>query len=97
MARPRFKQAQANIAAYVVALASLKLGDRLNLDRIWQRQAISKQLLDQLTQWADEAEKALQASAGGRMISEQAKRPECWRDVQDHSFSAPSGDIPELA
>lgn len=97
MVRPKFKQAQANIAAYLVSMVSHRFGSQTNLDRVWLRQGISKQLADQLEIWAYEVEKALIENANGRMISEQAKRPECWQAVRDHSFSKASGDIPEFA
>lgn len=97
MARPKFKQAQANIAAYVVSLLAFRLGDQTDLDRIWLRQGISKQLSGQLEVWAVEMERALIQDANGRMISEQAKRPECWHAVRDYSFSKASNDIPEFA
>ncbi|WP_413060855.1 AIPR family protein [Sphingomonas carotinifaciens] len=92
-----FQQAQANIAAYLVSVISDRLGSSINLDRIWDRQEISKELLAQLEVWAIEVEKALRADAGRRMISEQAKRPECWNSVRSYSFSKVRADIPELA
>jgi hypothetical protein len=91
-----FHQAQANIAAYLVAVVSNRLGDRINFSRVWDRQEISKELFSQLEDWALEVEKALRANAGARMISEQAKRPECWDAVRLSDFSAVRRGIPEL-
>lgn len=91
-----FAQAQANIAAYLVSVLAEELGDRLDLDRIWNRQEISPQLLRLMERWALEVEAALRSNAGPRMISEQAKRPECWDAVRAHPFSEPDADIPEL-
>lgn len=91
-----FQQAQANIAAYLVSVTSERLGDRINLDRIWDRQDISRELHSQLEKWALEVEAALRANAGARMVSEQAKRPECWDAVRRHPFSDVRPDIPEL-
>lgn len=92
-----FQQAQANIAAYLVSIVSDRLGDRLNLDRIWDRQDLSKELVRQLETWALEVETALRSNAGARMISEQAKRPECWEAMRRHRFSEIDDVIPELS
>lgn len=91
-----FQQAQVNIAAYLVSVVADRLGDRLNLGRIWDRQEISRELVSQLEAWALEVEAALRSNAGGRMISEQAKREECWEEVRQHTFSSPTQGIPEL-
>lgn len=91
-----FVQAQANIAAYTVSVLANRLGNRIDLDRVWSRQDISRQLHAQLETWAREVEQALRANSGARMISEQAKRRECWEAVRQHSFSAVAEDIPEL-
>jgi hypothetical protein len=91
-----FHQAQANIAAYLVAVVSNRFGDRINFSRVWDRQEISKELFSQLEEWALEVEKALRANAGARMISEQAKRPECWDAVRLSEFSDVRTGIPEL-
>ncbi len=92
-----FMQAQANIATYLVAILANRAGERLDLDRIWNRQAISPQLQAQLVTWAREVETALRSNSGARMISEQAKRPECWQAIRQYDFSDLRADIPELA
>ena len=92
----QFQQAQANIAAYLVAVVADRLGNRMNLDRIWERQEVSSQLQAQLESWAREVEMALRESAGARMISEQAKRPECWQAVRTTDFSEAGAGIPEV-
>lgn len=93
--RSHFKANQINITNYTVSLVSHKLGDRLNLDRIWESQAVSVQLYQQILQWAEEVAEVLEGGAGGRLISEWAKRPECWWMVRDASYSAARSDIPE--
>lgn len=93
----QFQQAQANIAAYLVAVVADRYGDRLNLSRIWDRQALSEQLQSQLEIWARQVDTALRQNAGARMISEQAKRVECWDAIRSHPFTAPELVIPELS
>ena len=94
--RPMFAAFQANVTAYTVSVLSKQLGDLIDLDRIWQQQTISTRLREQAEIWALEVNEALHASAGERMISEWAKRAECWEAVQRNTLSRPLNDIPEL-
>ena len=80
--RPMFQAFQANVTAYLVSLVANRLGDRLDLDRIWTHQNISSQLRQQLETWAVEVNRVLHQSTGGGMVSEWAKKPDCWVDVQ---------------
>lgn len=94
--RPMFQAFQANVTAYTVALLSEKLGSRIDLDRIWARQAISQELLSQIAVWAKEVNQALHSTAGGRMVSEWAKRPECKEAVMGANYSVAASNIPEV-
>lgn len=94
--RPMFPAFQANVTAYTVALISEKLGSRIDLERIWTKQAVSPEFLAQLAVWAKEVNEVLHNSAGGRMVSEWAKKPECKDEVMSASYSTPSSGIPEL-
>jgi hypothetical protein len=94
--RPMFQAFQANVTAYTIALVSLKIGPRLDLDRIWARQAASPELLTQIMAWAREINDALHRTAGGRMISEWAKKPECREVVLGATYSEAAAGIPEL-
>jgi len=94
--RPMFQAFQANVTAYTVALLSEKLGNRIDLDRIWAKQAVSPELLSQIAVWAKEVNDALHATAGGRMISEWAKRPECKDAVMGARYSVAASNIPEV-
>lgn len=96
LVRPMFPAFQANVAAYLVALVADRLGERLDLDRIWQQQDLSPAMKEQLRVWAIEVNAALQRTAAGRMISEWAKKPECWSLVAGSSYSPVREDIPEL-
>ena len=94
--RPMFQAFQANVTAYTVSLVSEKLGGRIDLDRIWAKQAASPELLAQIALWAKEVNDVLHASAGGKMVSEWAKRPECKEALLGASYSAPATNIPEV-
>ena len=91
-----FQAFQGNVAAYVISVLADKLGDRIVLDRIWVRQAASPELTAQIATWAREVNEVLHRTAGGRMVSEWAKKAECRDAVLGASYSAPSEGIPEV-
>lgn len=96
LVRPMFQAFQANVTAYLVSLVANRLGDRLDLDRIWTHQTISSQLRQQLEMWAAEVNRVLHQSAGGRMVSEWAKKPDCWVEVQRATYTPLKDSIPEV-
>ena len=96
LVRPRFPAFQANVANYLVSLCAVRLGDRISLDKIWTRQSISDALRQQLEIWADEVHGVLHRTSGGKMISEWAKKSECWDLVRAAKYSPPRDDIPEM-
>jgi hypothetical protein len=95
LVRPMFPAFQANVAAYTVSLLA-RAGDGFDLDRVWMRQSISPELLSQIGVWAREVNDALHRTAGGRMVSEWAKRPECREAVLGAIYSKPAAGVPEL-
>lgn len=94
--RPMFQAFQANITAYTVAVVSKILGSRLDLERVWSRQGVSPELLAQIGVWARKVNDVLHHTAGGRMVSEWAKRPECREAVLGATYSEPAAAIPEI-
>jgi len=94
--RPMFPAFQANVAAYLVAVVSELVGDRLSLDRIWEQQDISSALRDQIKTWAGEVNQVLHNTSGGRMVSEWAKKPDCWTIVRAAKYSQAKSGIPEI-
>lgn len=97
LVRPMFQAFQANVAAYVVSLLANRMGRRLSLDTIWLKQGLSPQLQEQIQVWAREVNDVLHRSSGGKMVSEWAKKEECWAVVQEASFSEARAGIPEAA
>ena len=92
--RPEFPAFQANIVAYAVAVLADQLGDQLDLQAIWDKQEVSPELGTLILTWAKEVNTVLTNTAAGRMLSEWAKKPECWDAVRTTKFSAPPR-IPE--
>lgn len=94
--RPMFPAFQGNVVVYLVSLLSFRLGDRINLEYIWNKQDISSELRRQLQIWAKEVNDELHRSSGGKMISEWAKKQECWESIRNARYSQPMDNIPEI-
>jgi hypothetical protein len=94
--RPMFPAFQGNIVIYLISLLSFRLGNKIDFDLIWNRQDISPGLRNQLQIWAKEINVVLHSSSGGKMISEWAKKLECWEIVRNSEYSETIHNIPEL-
>ncbi|KHL69187.1 AIPR protein [Pseudomonas flexibilis] len=94
-ARPLVSAFLANVAAYTVAVVAESYKDAFDLERVWSRQGVSPQFLEQVRIWAREVNERLHETANGKMISEWAKRPECKTAMFARPFSAPAVAVPE--
>ncbi|MGF6808388.1 hypothetical protein OKW30_003514 [Paraburkholderia sp. Clong3] len=97
LVRLMFQAFQANIVAYTIAVTANSLGASIKLERIWAKQRVSDELLAQIGIWAREVAEELHGTAGNRMVSEWAKRPECKQAMMAASYSPASKGIPECA
>jgi hypothetical protein len=95
-AKSTFTQAWSDIATYVVAVVSDRLGDRLDLEQIWMRQGISSGLRELLWDWAIVVNAEFNRIAPGQQFSEVAKRADTWVKVKNADFRLDRSDIPEL-
>jgi hypothetical protein len=80
--RPLVTAFQANVTVYTVALMSERLRAHIDLDRVWTEQAMTPQAVAVATAWAKQVDDALQMSSAGRMVSEWAKKQDCWDYVR---------------
>ena len=96
LVRPMFPAFQGNVAAYLVSILSDRAQGQIDFDRVWNQQNISNALKQQLQNWAAEVNKELHRTANGRMISEWAKKPECWDAIRSATYSPVQAGIPEL-
>lgn len=96
MIRAGYQQAQANITAYTVAILSRDFGEALNFDLIWNNQTLSEPLERLMMQLSRQVNDLLKQSAGDRMVSEWAKKPECWKIIFPHAFEVPAERVPEI-
>ncbi|WPK00095.1 AIPR family protein [Pseudomonas putida] len=94
-ARPLVSAFLANVTAYTIAVIAESYRGSFDLERVWLRQAVSPQFLEQVKIWAREVNERLHETANGKMISEWAKRPECKAAMLSRPFSAPVVDLPE--
>ena len=94
--RPMFPAFQANITTYTISLIANRLKNKLDLDKVWQQQEISQQLKEQVQTWSVEVNRILLDSAGGKMVSEWAKKQECWETVRESKYPSVQSGIPEL-
>lgn len=94
--RKQFTAFQANITAYTIASIVKLLEDKLNFEAIWKQQTISDQLMRQLLLRAEEVSQYLNTTSNGRMISEWAKKKECWDVIKDKKFTSLDLDTPEF-
>lgn len=96
LVRPLFPAFQGNVAIYLVSLVAKQHGNRIDLLRIWEQQGISTGFKEQIKVWAKEVNEALYATAKGRMISEWAKKDDCWKELQSLSLTGVVAFIPEI-
>jgi hypothetical protein len=96
LVRPLFPAFQGNVTIYLISLLANRIGDRIDFEKIWLRQDISGLLRSQLQTWSTEVNDRLHRTSGGKMISEWAKKPECWDAVRSASYSPIQSGIPEL-
>ena len=96
LVRAMFPAFQGNVAIYLVSAIANRYGATIDLLKIWDQQGISIAFKDQIRVWATEVNAVLHRSSNGRMISEWAKKPECWEEVRTLNLSAISPRIPEV-
>ncbi|HQS46638.1 MAG: AIPR protein [Rhizobiales bacterium 24-66-13] len=95
-AKEIFRQGWVNIATYVVSVISDRLGDRLDLEKIWMQQGISGGLRDLLWKWAIVVNLEFNRIAPGQQISEVAKRENTWAQIRFAIYPAPDSSIKEI-
>lgn len=87
---------QTNVTAYTVALMGYRLGERMDLDRIWTEQRLSSELTILAADWACRVDDALRATSDGRILLTWAKRPECWDHVRKIDLPKLPSNVPGL-
>lgn len=73
---------KAAAATYTVALVSFKTVGRLDLHSVWSRQSVSNPLADIVEEWMPVVHDKIIETAAGRNVTEWAKKPDCWQEIQ---------------
>jgi hypothetical protein len=85
------------VATYLMALLVDRSGSRLDLDGIWKRQGLTKELLSLLGSWVQPVLAAVTESAAGRNVTEWCKKRECWDAVRQVAVPMPPALPAELS
>lgn len=82
---------KANMVSYILAWLSSKSNKKLNLDTIWENQAISESVNNLIEQMIDIVWKHINTpSKAGMNIGEWCKKQECWLSLKDKFFDLAS-------
>ena len=78
-----FSAYRANAVCYTVSLLAYRTTSRIDLEEIWRDQAISPLLENLLREWMPQVHEAITQTAGGRNVTEWAKKLDCWATIQN--------------
>jgi len=94
--RPAFQGFQANITTYTVSLISDRIGDKIVMSTIWEQQGLSDAFANLIVRLSKEVNEILRLSADERIVSEWAKKPECWDIVKEKRYAPVTEALPEF-
>ncbi len=94
--RKAFEAFQGNIANYTVSIFAKMYLDKINFKMIWDKQGLSEELKIYITKLAHQVKTELDNSAGEKMLSEWAKKRQCWEEIQNINFDKGPSSIPEF-
>src|SRR5207249_4695707 len=80
---------RANIVTYTIAKLASATGQRIDLDRIWQEQKLTRALTAAINDLSRRIRTVIVTPVGNANVTEWAKRPECWRRVSDIQWTVP--------
>ncbi|SFO30253.1 AIPR family protein [Sphingomonas sp. OK281] len=91
-----FPAYRAQVATYLVAYLSHRTGRQINLERIWNEQGLSSELVALLRSWAYGVRDAIVQSSGGRNVTEWCKKDACWKALRAVDLSLSDELPPEI-
>lgn len=95
--RRAFVAFQGNIANYTVSVIAMMYLKKIDFNYIWNKQGLSEEFKIYITKLAHQVKKALEESAQEKMLSEWAKKTQCWHEIKLVSFEpANENKIEEL-
>jgi hypothetical protein len=87
----------ANVVALMLARLAHDHAETLDLERLWDRQAVSDALKAVMVDWARAIHAALRASAGSENVTEHAKKEASWEAIRRLDLPWPAEGVPETA
>jgi hypothetical protein len=90
---------RANVVAYTLAWLARHTNGRIDLKKIWQKQAVGEPLQLAITAVAPVAYQHLLDYAAGRNVTEVAKKEDCWMEFRDVKIELPpmAGELGALS
>ena len=78
---------RANIVTYTLAFLSYKTAQRINLNKIWKEQSLSKELEKEIVNISHLIHDVVTNPPGGANIGEWCKKEKCWDAVKEIDYS----------
>lgn len=86
--RQKFEGYHHNIVAYSLAWLFHLSDSRIDLDRIWQKQAVGQPILDALEAMSYTVSEHIRDTAGN--VGEYCKKEDCWEKLRSRQYTLPS-------
>ena len=80
----------AQVTAYMVAKLAADFGEDVDLDAIWNEQAVPERVQRAWSDWAPRLHAEIVAAAGQKNVGEWCKKDDCWEQVRALSFELPA-------
>jgi len=77
---------KAQLVYYLCAYSVAKLGNKLDIQKIWSTQKIENDTRARLDGWVAPLYEALVQSARGKNVTEWCKKDQCWQEITELSF-----------
>ena len=84
--RARIGAYRAQLIYYLAAFSAVRLGSKLNLQRIWSAQKVDLDIRCQLERWVLPLYETLIQSARGKNVTEWCKKELCWQEIKELNF-----------
>jgi hypothetical protein len=81
------------VVPYAIAVLNLLTKDRLNLDKIWKNQCLSKELSECMKDLMKQVNDFIISKSPTNRYEEWAKKEECWLKVREHTWAFDINEI----
>ncbi len=87
---------RANIVTYTLAFISYKSAQRIDLERIWKEQSLTRALENEIIEVSKFVQKLIVNPPGGANVGEWCKKEKCWNAIRDYDYELSSALQAEL-